>query len=148
MQWHQTKPWLFRANREPARRKQKNQQTGFTHSLARHTHKNQTETQTAHLSLSLPSSRIKARLTLMRESRVRGGKKRHEEGVGKNYGERSTQGHREACGSLKHVRGLAGRRSVFFFRGKEKSVLLQPSRAGAVASSSKFSRSFCFFFTH
>lgn len=41
------------------------------HTLATHTKPNRNKT--AHLSLSLPPSWIKARLTLMRESRVRGG---------------------------------------------------------------------------
>lgn len=152
MQWHQTKPWLFRANREPARRKKyKRISKRVSHTHWRDTHtKTKQKHKTAHLSLSsLPFSRIKARLTLMRESRVHGGKKRHEGGGG-NYGERSTQGRRP--------RGLRVPQNTcadwrdegasFFSAGKKKASSSDRAEQGAVASSSKFSRSFRFFFTH
>lgn len=38
----------------PEKKIQKNKQTGFTHSLARHTHKNQTKTQNGALVFVLP----------------------------------------------------------------------------------------------
>lgn len=112
------------------------------HTLATHTKPNRNKT--AHSSLSLPPSWIKARLTLMRESRVRGGRSVTKGGKLPRKinprGLRGLQVPQNTCAVKECLVFTTGKKNK-----KKKNVLLQLSRAGAVASSSKFSRSFVSF---
>lgn len=111
------------------------------HTLATHTKPNRNKA--AHSSLSLPHSWIKARLTLMRESRVCGGKKRHE--GGENYRERSTQ---RDCGACRSLKTCAWRRSVFFSPQEKNAFSSDQAERGQWLRVQSFREVLSLFHTH
>lgn len=113
------------------------------HTLATHTKPNRNKT--AHSSLSLPPSWIKARLTLMRESRVRGGRSVTKGGKLPRKinpkGLRGLQIPQNTC---------AAKERLFFFRRKEKKKTSSSDRAerGQWLRVQSFCEVLSFFQTH